>query len=225
MAIKLRSTREVHANGVKALVYGASGVGKTTLIKTLPDPIIISAEGGLLSLSDMDIPFIEVATMEDLREAFAYVRDSEHASVALDSISEIGDVVLHAEKATAKDPRQAYGALQDVMGEMIRAFRDIEGKHVLFTAKIEKTQDEQGRVLYGPSMPGNKLPQALPFFFDIVLALRAERDQEGVTQRALMTDTDGLWTAKARTTDATRLLPYEAPDMGAIIGKLQGGKE
>jgi len=222
MAIQLKSTSDVYANGVKALVYGAAGSGKTTLIKTLPNPIIISAEGGLLSLADTDIPYIEIKTMDDLREAYEYAKESEYQSVALDSLSEIAEVVLHAEKVVAKDPRQAYGALQDVMGGMIRSFRDIVGKHVLFTAKVEKSQDEQGRMLYAPSMPGNKLAQSLPFFFDVVFAMRAERDEEGVIQRALMTDTDGLWTAKARTTENTRLETYEAPDMSAIIEKLQG---
>ena len=34
------------------LVYGAAGVGKTSLIRTLPDPVVLSAEGGLLSIDD-----------------------------------------------------------------------------------------------------------------------------------------------------------------------------
>jgi len=37
---------------------------------------------------------------------------------------------------------------------------------VYMSAKLEKTQDEMGRVLYSPSMPGNKTGQALPYFFD-----------------------------------------------------------
>ena len=48
MAINLKTTREVASDGVKVLVYGGSGSGKTTLIGTLPDPVIISAEAGLL---------------------------------------------------------------------------------------------------------------------------------------------------------------------------------
>ncbi len=60
MAINLKSTGSLAANGVKVLVYGAAGAGKTSLIKTLPNPVVLSAEGGLLSISDADIPFIEV---------------------------------------------------------------------------------------------------------------------------------------------------------------------
>jgi hypothetical protein len=70
-------------------------------------------------------------------------------------------------------------------------------------------------------MPGNKTGQALPYFFDEVLALRVEKDSEGVTQRALMCDSDGLWLAKDR---SGKLEAWEAPDLGAIIAKIQGGK-
>lgn len=224
MAINLRSTSDAHTNGVKLLVYGQSGAGKTTLIKTLPKPIVLSAEGGLLSLQDADLPFIEISDMETLREAYTWLTQSDEAkgfeSVALDSISEIAEVVLNAEKKATKDPRQAYGAMQEQMADIIRAFRDLPGRHVYMSAKLEKTQDEMGRVLYAPSMPGNKTGQALPYFFDEVLALRVEKDGEGVTQRALMCDSDGLWLAKDR---SGKLGPWEAPDLGEIIAKI-GGK-
>lgn len=48
MAIQLQSTSGLHANGVKVLVYGKAGAGKTSLIPTLPHPVVLSAEGGLL---------------------------------------------------------------------------------------------------------------------------------------------------------------------------------
>ena len=225
MAINVKTTGSLAANGVKVLVYGQAGAGKTSLVKTLPNPIVLSAEGGLLSIQDADLPYIEIADLDTLREAYAWLTSSDEAkryqSVALDSISEIAEVVLNAEKKATKDPRQAYGAMQEQMADIIRAFRDLPGRHVYMSAKLEKTQDEMGRVLYAPSMPGNKTGQALPYFFDEVLALRVEKDGEGVTQRALMCDSDGLWLAKDR---SGKLDAWEAPDLGAIIAKMQGGK-
>lgn len=222
MAIQLRSTKGLSSNGVKLLVYGQAGAGKTSLIKTLPNPVVLSAEGGLLSIADADLPFIEISDMDSLNEAYAWLLSDEGKrfdSVALDSISEIAEVVLSSEKKKTKDPRQAYGALQEIMGDLIRSFRDLPGKHVYFSAKLEKSQDEMGRMLYAPSMPGNKLAQGLPFYFDEVLALRVEKDADGNTQRALMCDSDGLWSAKDR---SGKLDAWEAPDLGELIRKIGG---
>lgn len=222
MAINLRTTKSLASSGVKLLVYGQAGAGKTSLIPTLPNPVVLSAEGGLLSIAQADVPFIEISDLASLREAWQWLMESHEAkdfqSVALDSISEIAEVVLNAEKKATKDPRQAYGAMQEHMSDVIRSFRDIPGRHVYMSAKLEKTQDEMGRVLYSPSMPGNKTGQMLPYFFDEVLALRVEKDGDGNTQRALMCDSDGLWLAKDR---SGLLEMWESPDLGAIIRKIE----
>lgn len=224
MAINLKSTKNFSESGVKILCYGQSGAGKTSLIPTLPSPVVLSAEGGLLSIAGADVPYIEISDMSSLREAWSWLAESDEAkafqSVALDSISEIAEVVLNTEKKNTKDPRQAYGAMQEQMADIIRAFRDLPGRHVYMSAKLEKTQDEMARILYSPSMPGNKTGQQLPYFFDEVLALRVERDADGNTQRALMCDGDGIWLAKDR---SGRLEMWEAPDLGAIIRKIEGG--
>lgn len=223
MAIQLKRTSEVALNGVKLVVYGQAGAGKTSLIATLPNPIAISAESGLLSLSGHDIPYIEIGDYAALLEAYRWLTESAEAaqfeSIAIDSISEIAEVVLAHEKRINKDGRAAYGEMAVQVLEMMRAFRDISGKNVYFSAKCEKSQDETGRMLYSPSMPGNKLGQQIPYLVDEVLALRVERDAEGNTQRALMCHSDGLWQAKDR---SGRLDAWEAPDLGEIIRKIRG---
>lgn len=222
MAIKLKSTADVQANGVKALVYGMAGVGKTYMIKSLPNPLVISAESGLLALTGTDIPYIEVKTFIELQEAYQFIV-SEHGaqfeSIAIDSISEIGEIVLAHEKSVNKDGRGAYGEMAVKIMEIMRSFRDIQGKNVMFIAKAEKSQDETGRMLYQPSMPGAKISQQLPYLVDLVMALRTEKDTEGTIQRALMCQTDGTWQAKDR---SGKLAAWEAPDLSAIIAKIGG---
>lgn len=224
MAINLRSTNTVTTNGLKVLIYGEAGAGKTTLIKTLPKPLILSAEGGLLSLRRENLPFIEIHTVEELRDAARWLESSEEAkqfeSVALDSISEIAEVVLSTEKMLNKDGRAAYGNMNDTMTKIIRSFRDLPNRHVYFSAKMEKAQDETGAMLFSPSMPGKTLTQGLPFFFDEVFALRVGRNDKGEPMRMLMCRPDGLWTAKDR---AGALEIWEPADLGAIITKIGGG--
>ena len=223
MAVNLRNTNTVAINGLKVLVYGEAGAGKTTLIKTLPKPLILSAEGGLLSLRKENLPFIEIHTVEELRDAAKWLETSAEAkqfeSVALDSISEIAEVVLANEKALNKDGRAAYGNMNDIMAKVIRSFRDLPNRHVYFSAKMEKAQDETGAMLFAPSMPGKTLAQGIPFFFDEVFALRVSRSEKGETKRMLMCRPDGMWTAKDR---AGVLKMWEEPDLGAIIAKIGG---
>lgn len=222
MAILLKRSGGITTEGVKLLVYGQAGAGKTSLIPSMPNPVVLSAEGGLLSIRDADVPYIEITSLESLYEAYEWVSGPDGQkfdSVCLDSISEVAEVVLAHELKTNKDGRAAYGELNSKMASLIRAFRDLPGKHVLMTAKLEKSQDEMGRILYSPSMPGKSLTQQLPYFFDFCFPLRVERDADGNTQRALMTDSDGLWLAKSR---SHRLDQWEVPDLGAIIRKIGG---
>ncbi len=224
MAVKLQSTASVAVNGLKALIFGASKAGKTTLLGTLKNQIIFSAEGGLLSLAEKEIPYVEIKTMADLVDAYQWVKESEEArkyqSIGLDSISEIAEVVLSAEKKKSKDGRAAYGEANEIVSDLIRSFRDLPGKDVIFIAKLDKVPDESGRILYGPSMPGKTLTQGVAYYFDLVLALRAEKDPEGKVVRALMCDTDGLWNVGNR---GGKLDTWEAPDLSAIIAKVKGG--
>lgn len=224
MSIRLTTTREAaQINGLKVCVYGASGAGKTRLCATTGEPtVIISAEAGLLSLRDTDIPVIEVATIGDVHDAYRFIAESDDAKdfrwVCLDSVSEIAEVVLSAEKKATKDPRQAYGALQEQMTDLLRAFRDLPGRNVYMSAKLDRQKDElTGAMLYQPSMPGQRLGQALPYLFDELFVLRVEKDQEGNPSRWLQTGGDLQYVAKDR---SGALDQFEQPDLAAIAAKI-----
>ena len=225
MAITLKSTKHAATDGIKMLIHGLAGAGKTTLCSTTDGPtLILSAEAGLLSLRGFDIPVIEIKTLDELFEAYDFV--ANHADgqsfkwVCLDSISEIAEVVLNHEKKVAKDPRQAYGALAEKMTDLVRAFRDLPGRNVVFLAKQERAKDEQsGAMLYFPSMPGNTLKQGIDYFFDEVLALRVEKDGDGNPTRWLQTNRDFNYAAKDR---SGSLDMFEPADLGAIAAKIRG---
>ena len=222
MAVNLKSTSGCAPAGVKVLVYGAAGTGKTTLIAGMPTPLILSAESGLLSLQGSDLAYVEVNSVSDLREAYKWLVGSQEAkhfeSICLDSISEIAEVCLGEEQLKTKDGRAAYGALNTTISEVVRVFRELP-LHVLLIAKLDKGQDELGRITYSPGMPGQKLSQSLPYFVDEVLALRVTTTGEGVLRRELLCQPDSLWLAKDRSGRLDRLEP---PDLGALIKKIRG---
>lgn len=224
MAIRLTTTKEsAQANGLKIGVAGLAGSGKTMLCATTGAPtVIISAEAGLLSLRGHDIPVIEVGSIADVHEAYQFIAESAEAKdfewVCLDSISEIAEQVLAHEKKVNKDGRAAYGELAVQMTELIRAFRDLPGRNVYMSAKMERIKDEiTGGMLYGPAMPGAKLGQQLPYYFDEFFVLRVEKDENGNPTRALQTGPDYQYTAKDR---SGALDLFEAPHLGDIAKKI-----
>jgi len=225
MAIKIMKPHEAVKNrGIRALVYGAAGSGKTVLCATSDRPtLVISAEGGLLSLVNAPehIQVVEVKTVEDIEEIVnMLMAGTEFEQICIDSLSEIGEVLLANDKKRASDPRQAYGQTMDQVGNLVRTFRDLPGYHVLMTAKLERIKDEySGSLMFVPSMPGNKLGQQLPYWFDLVMAMRAEPDpsQDGAIARFLQTARDHQYEAKDR---SGRLDPYEPPNLATITSKI-----
>lgn len=223
MAIKITTAAQAAAlHGVKILCYGRAGMGKTTLCATAPTPIILSAEAGLLSLRQYDIPVIEIRTIDDLQDAYQWATESAEAApfetICLDSLSEIAEVVLSNAKRTSKDPRQAYGELIERMGVTVRAFRDLSGKHVYMSAKQESIKDETaGTTTYGPSMPGSKLGGQLPYMFDEVLRLTVGRTPDGTEYRYLQTRPDFQSEAKDR---SGALEAMEEPNLTTVINKI-----
>ena len=227
MSVKLTTTGQAaKENGVKCLVYGTAGSGKTTLSATFGDipTIVISAEAGLLSIKDSDLPVIEITSVHDIEEAFTFLTTTNEGqqfkSIVVDSISELAETLLIAEKANTKDGRAAYGETNTKMMEMLRAFRDLQGRHVLFISKLEKVKDEMtGAMLYGPSMPGARLGQAIPYLTDLVFAMRLEKDADGNTQRWLQCQPDFSYVAKDR---SGKLDAFEQPNMREVIRKVTG---
>jgi len=182
MAIKIKSTKDVTAEGANMVIYGESGVGKTTLVSHLENAIILSAEQGLLSLKNFDIPYIEIKNIDDVQEAYDYVRKSDYDHIVFDSLTEIAEVVLYiiqddlVKEGKGKDKRQGYGALADAFGVMIRKFRDIKGKNTIFFAKQKYIYDEDGMITsFAPMMPGRVLPHGLPYLVDEVFCHQMDR--------------------------------------------------
>ena len=178
-----------------------------------------------MSLREHDLPVIAVDSIEDVYEAYTFLSDSAEGKqfdfINIDSITEIAEALLSSEKKKSADPRQAYGKLQEEMGDLLRAFRDLPERHVYMAAKMAKEKDElNGMILYQPMMPGAKLGQSIPYMFDEVFAMRVEQSPEGVTTRWLQTSADAQYNCKDR---SGCLSQFEEPNLGMIVNKIMSG--
>lgn len=236
MAFKIQSTKNINVNdGIKILVYGAPKLGKTRLIRTLPNPFIAACEtgcgSGLLSLKgeDKQYPFTVIANMTDIDDFIKWVSGSKEAnnfeSICLDSISEMADIIfVHQHTEWKGDARKVYPAVERIVQDLIRKFLNIK-KNVYFTAKEQVESFEGLPARYGLKFPGQKLPSAVPFMFDEIFRIwEWEAEQEDKTIQkgiALKTKASPHYFAGDR---SGTLDEDEEADLSNIINKIIHGK-
>ena len=203
--------------GVKILVHGPAGSGKTRLSATLPGrAVILSAEAGLLSLRDSDIDVITITGIEDLRAAIPWVKEHpEYEWVVVDSLSEIAAQVLEEELKKTPHGLKAYVELNAIIMRVFRELRDLP-RVVHMTRKTERIEVD-GRLLWTPSMPGKQLSQGIAYMFDEVFFFRVHTAEDGTIKRALQTQTDGYHEAKDR---SGALEPFEPANLTTIFNKI-----
>ena len=223
MALQWSTTdKEALAHGIKVLVYGRAGMGKTTLCGTAPSPLIISAEAGLLSLRAKKIPVLTVSTLQDVWDALTWCQTSGLKAgiktICLDSISEIVEKALAIHKKKSKDPRAAYGDMATESIDLIKAFRDLSGFNVVVTAKeVTRTDPITNVSRAEPLAPGQQVGPALPYLFDEVFHASTGQDNTNKTYHYLRTRASFNADAKDR---SGALDEVEYPDLGHVFTKI-----
>jgi len=223
----------IQSHGIKAILYGASGVGKTTQVKTLVEegfkPIIISAESGLLSLHGTQVDLIDISRddkdqvlepskrFERLGEAYKYLAEGKHKydTIILDSLTEINQCLmdyLRVKYPDAKDTLKMYGDNAVMMNKVIKSFRDLKYNVVLIALdSIEK--DEVGKRYITIDLVG-KVAANVPPLFDEVLYLFI--NEEG--GRNILTTKTEKTVAKDR---SGKLAQIETANLGKIFKKIK----
>jgi hypothetical protein len=224
--VTIRTVADVTAiNGVKSLVYGASGAGKTFAIGSLEKPIIFSTEDGLLSLA-RDYPHLHTITIskfDEMKDALSWATSSNDATayshIVLDSFSDLAEIILADAKMSTKDGRKAYGDTGEIVLKICRMIRQLP-RDVYMTAKEGQLVDGDGVAKFGPVFPGKALAAQVPYFFDEVFQLVVQTDPgTGVQTRWLRTAGDMQFVAKDR---SGRLDPWEPANLSAIYTKIRG---
>jgi len=236
--MKIQTTNDFSTNyGVKILIFGQSGAGKTYAASTLPKelkPVLVSAESGVLSLRKFKIPMIDIAKDDDgkpiemkdrvkrLHEVFTFLKSGKHDfdTVYLDSITEINQCLmayLKAKYPDRKDSLLMYGENAELMMKIVKEFRDLK-YNVIVTALASVEKDEIGRRFLVPDVVG-KISQALPQLFDEVFYLHAKADEKGEIVRKFQTVTSENIIAKDR---SGALQPFEDANLAEVIKKIRG---
>lgn len=221
--MEIKSTRGLHSLRIKAIIYGASGVGKTSLFGTLPEHevLIISAESGLLCLGDKDIAALEITSWKEIQQAFVIAKESEYKTIGVDSLTEIAAILARQletepEYKDARNAMKLWGEYDRRLTAFIKAMRGLD-KNIVLTALPEQVNDS-GNLILKPYIKGQATQRLLESYFDEVFYLSIDA---ATGERILQTQPTSNISAKDR---SGKLADIEQPDLALIFGKINQPK-
>lgn len=225
-------------NQFNMLIYGESGVGKTTLagsadsIPEMRKVLLIDIEGGTLSLRGHypDVETVRVKTWSDMQSVYDELHLGGHGfnTIIIDSLTEVQKMSM--DKIMKKLVEEYSERDADVPGirewninieqtrKFVRAFRDLP-TNTIFTA-LEK-QDKnpmRGSIRRKPSLSG-KVADEVSAFLDIVAYLYT-KEANGENKRFLLCGATEDTVAKDRTGKLE--LVIENPTLQTIWNTVKG---
>lgn len=232
----LKVTRvEQRSTFLNMLVYGDSGIGKTTFAGSadaLPEMrsvLVVDIEGGTESLrrSYPDVDVVRVTTWKEMQTVYSELHRGSHEyrTVILDSLTEIqkfnmyqimADLLAKKGDSNNVDPdvpsMREWGKNLEQIRRYVRNFRDLQ-MHTIFTALAKEDKDQRSGVrTIKPSLSG-KMADEVAAFLDLVMYYYMKEvpseEGEGVVQkRLLLTQKTSMHVAK----DRSGMLPMVIED-------------
>lgn len=180
---------------IKMLICGSPGAGKTILSSTAPDPLYLSAEGGLMSVADRNIPYVDIRDIETLfKMKTLFERPADFVEEALgfpvktviiDTIDEIQRILIRERLTTTKQDAiklQDWSYIADHMSNIVKGFRNLN-MNVIFTCHLKEVNDtDTGRTSYKPQIQGGFADQ-IAGQVDLALLLKSTTKSEVVDSK------------------------------------------
>ena len=204
----------------KILVYGDSGIGKTSLAKTVPDPIVIDTEKGTLSLIGSKIDIAQIVSLSQMKEVYEFLlkeskSDKRHfQTIFLDSGTEFQRRMLsdYMQNSGILAPDwDTYEYILEQTRRLIRLLKDLPYHFVVTALPIQKKVEGEQKLM--PDFIG-KIAREIGAIFDFVFYYTLLEDESGEKKRVLCTQPSNYWVAKSRINSVPKFMK---PSLDPVI--------
>lgn len=220
------------------LVYGESGVGKTTLagscdaVPEMRGVLVIDIEGGLRSIKEKypNVAAVRVKSWADMQSVYEELYKGDHGyhTIIIDSLTEAQKMSMdqvmrrlveeHEERDADVPGIREWNINIEQTRKFVRAYRDLP-VNTIFTALMKQDKNPRtGAVKKKPSLSG-KVADEVAGFLDIVAYLYT-KEIEGTNKRVLLCGATEDTVAKDRTDTLPQVIVE--PTMSLIWNAVKG---
>lgn len=209
------------AEGLKALLYGPTGSGKTWLASTFPRPLFLDLEKGMLSVRHRKPlrypkdPNEKITSLNQVRAFFKLVRNDpnpQYETIVIDSLNELQILVTENVLGTYNANRQYddqmtmadYGKANRVFLTVVRNFLALP-YHIVMTA-VETPREYEGQEVY-PKFTGKQIWPELQRMVDQIGYLHVRKGEGGTPEHVVSFMLHPSYVAKDRLRIKERFLP------------------
>jgi hypothetical protein len=215
---------------VTCLVVGRAGIGKTSLLRTIPEDepaFVLSAEAGLLCVRDLieggQLTGVEARTMADVRDVLTCLETQEwrerYRWIFVDSLTELSNLCLDETERLhpSADSRKVWYEYSKAFMRTVCAFRDLSGYDVVMTCLERMDMDDSKRTLVTPDIQMSSVRGKMASVFDEVLYMTDMKGADGKPKRIFRTEPFDRRPGKDR---SGLLDAVEEPSLAAIKAKI-----
>lgn len=214
-----------------ALCIGRAGIGKTSLLKTIPDDepvLVLSAESGLLCVRDLvdsgRIAVVDIESVADMQDVMSALKDKgwqdAYKWVFIDSLTEIADKYAAYSQKKIPDKKDTFAMwhfYSQTMTDLVKDLRDMPHYNIVITCLEKIKTNEVNQRFITADVPGPSFAAKLVAVFDEVLYMTLGEDHEGKECRVLYTQPGQTTPGKDR---SGALDQTEMPDLAVIRNKI-----
>ena len=131
---------------IAALIYGQSGMGKTTLACSAPNPVLFDFDGGVARIRDEhQVPTVQITKWQEALDALEEVANDggEYRTIIIDTASKMIDSIIVHVCGTAQPKINQWGIINAAFKNFLRSVQSF-GKNVVFIAQreVEKSGED-----------------------------------------------------------------------------------
>lgn len=152
MALIKKPTELVIPSTVKMMIYGQSGMGKTTLALSAPSPLLLDFDNGVkrVNMSHLDgVDIVQVNSWADLKQLMNEDL-TPYKSIVVDTIGKMMDFIISYKCGVRQPSIKDWGGINQEFTWFTRAISQLN-KHIVFVAHRD-TRKEGDETVFVPSL-------------------------------------------------------------------------